>query len=87
LANEVFTFLGAGVRVLFQKLISGTKCDLLGKENLNAILFADLLMCVVDSLVNVLDGVLKVVNVAILVSDDLLPVPLVDIPGAKASNS
>jgi hypothetical protein len=51
---------------------------LLRKAGINAIFRADDLVRIVDSLVNVLDGGLKVVNIAVLSSDYFLPVPLID---------
>ena len=80
LADEIFSFLGSCIRVLLQELIRRAKGDFFGKKSLHAVLFADELMSGADGLVNILDSVLEGVDVAILFVDDLLPVPLVDVP-------
>lgn len=77
--DEILALLGSGVGVFFQEFIGGTKGDLLGKERLEAKLFGHLLVSVVDGLINFLDRILQGIDVAILLVDDLLPIPLIDV--------
>jgi len=81
LADDIFTLLRGGIGVLLQHLVGRDEGDFLGEEDLHSVLFADKLVGVIDGLVDISDGCLEGVDVAILILDYLFPVPLIDIEG------
>lgn len=85
-ADNIFTFLRGGIRVLLDQVIRVAEHDLLGEAGLDVVLGTDDLVSVIDGLVNVLDSRLESFDIAICWGDDLFPVPLVDVPGWKTAN-
>ena len=78
-AENVFALLGGGMGMRLDHVVRGGKEDIFGEDGRNAKLLGNDLLGVVDSLVDLSDGVFEVVNVAIFRGDDLLPVPLVNV--------
>ena len=81
LAQNVLPLLGGGVGKLLNHVIRGSKMNLLGKDRLDTELLLHRLLGVIEGLVNSLDSLLQVLDVAILGINMLLPVELIDIQG------
>ena len=83
LAENVFTLLGGGIRVLLDHVIRVGKDNLPRQARLDVVFGADELVGVVDSLVDVLDRALERVDIAVGRVDDLFPVPLIHVPAGR----
>ena len=81
LAQNVLALLGGGMRVVTDHIVGGGEVNFFRKKGLISILLADGLLGVVHGLVDALDGLLQVLDVAILGINMLLPVELIDIQG------
>mmetsp|Transcript_538 Transcript_538/g.1571 ORF Transcript_538/g.1571 Transcript_538/m.1571 type:complete len:331 (+) Transcript_538:307-1299(+) len=86
LADNVLAFLGGGIGVLLEELVGGAECDFFWKECRHTIFLADLLVSSIDRLVDILDSALKSLHIAIFRSNDLLPVPLIDVQRVRVIN-
>ena len=79
LAQNVLTLFGGGVRIVTDHIVRGGEVNFFGEQGLISILLADGLLGIVHSLVDALDGLLQVLDVAIFRLEDLLPIELIDV--------
>ena len=86
LAQNVLALLGSGMRVLLDHVIRGSEVDLLGKDRFDTKLLLHRLLGVIKGLVDALDSLLQVLDVAILGINVLLPVELINVQGVGEVN-
>jgi len=81
LAEDVLALLRRGVGMILDHIVAGGEGELLGKDRFDAVLLADGLFGVVERLVDGLDGLFEIFDIAVLLTDVLLPIELVDVEG------
>ena len=79
LAQNILTLLGGGMRIVTDHVVRCGEVKFLGEQGFIPVLLADGLLGIVHGLVDALDGLLQVLNVAILGINVLLPIELIDV--------